>query len=472
MINLITTIGISIAVLAVILAISWYRLVPPSEAHIVVRSRSKFLVCTDKNVKEATGTNSYFKIPVITTVRILDITIKELKHSQLTWEKNLARFLANWSLKYHIQDPIVASSKYINDDELAEQLVSVIEAGVNAVCSKYDIQELRSKKKDMEKDIKDLLEENLNSWGVSLVNFQLVDFQDTKDSRVITDLSLVRETEISSKTRQVNAEQIKLAEMKESEARQLSATRRIEAEEAIGKREQDKAKTIAEQEKEAKIKAFEVISVETVKQAEIVKEQAIIQANQHKETTLIEANLQKEQAVIKKEQQRLEGEGERLKTEEIAKGNAEKIKQEGFAFAQSEAKKIKDKGQAESEVIELKGLAEAKSKDELQKALNKFSNTAVSAMVAEAQVSASRDVGVEQAKALQQADIKIFNSGTAGQQGIDIGQLLKGVEVVSPHGMQSILDRIATPNLLINNKSDNNSTPVESETPKVDKKKK
>lgn len=403
-------IGIGFGVFIVAL-ISMYRQVSPSEAHVVVRPNSKFVVCTDDKVEGFSGSNWYMYIPFITNVRELDVTIKELKHSQQTFEKNLARFITNWSLKFHIHDPLVASSKYINDAELSEQLVSVVEAGVNAVCSKYDIADLRSKKKDIESDIKESIEENLNSWGVSLMNFQVVDFQDTKESKVITDLSLMREMEISSNTRQRNAEQKKEAEVKEAQALEVSATRKIQAEEAIGKREQDKKMTIAVQEQLAKEKEFAVIRT----------------------ATLAQVNIDKEKQVVESERLKIEGEGYRLLEEEKAKGDAAKIRE--------------------------MGLAEADAKDKLSAALKKFDEAALKALVAEKVVEKDKAIGVATAEALQKANLNVFSGGKAGEEGFNLAQYINSLGVSSPEGKLAFYDRLSTPNAIVHNSKDT-SKPV------------
>lgn len=400
-------IGIGILAIIVLCAIGWYNVVPPSEAHVVVTPTTKFVVSSDSKL---TGTTkrSYFSIPLIRQIRVLDITVKDLDITHETFEKNQARYNVRSSMKYRITDPQTAAETFTNEKELEDMLKGVLQSSVRAVTVKYDVNDTRANKLQMEDNIREQIEGDLNAWGLQLVNFQLVDFQDTNDSKIISNISKRREIEIESTTREVNAEKIKQATVKEAEALQISKTREIERDEAIAKREQDKAKNVSELQKSAQEKAFEVIRVQTIKQAEIDKDQAIILATQQKETE-----------AINKEKKRLEGEGDRIKQEEQAKGLASTIRENG--------------------------LAEAEAKTKLSEALKKFDQVAIQALTAEKIIDMQKSVGIETAKALSQADVKAF-IGDGGKEGFDLGKVITSLSVSNEGTAQAVLNKIARPN--------------------------
>ncbi|KKL80344.1 hypothetical protein LCGC14_2005700 [marine sediment metagenome] len=399
--------GVSIVLIA---AIAMYRAVPSSEAHYIV-SPEKTMVCSpDTEVSGEGGSRWYFKIPILRKVRVMDITIKELVVSQETYEKNQARYNVKSSIKFRIKKVRKAAETFVNDTILSQQLVEVVKASVRAVTVKYDVVDVRANKKKMSEEIRVEIVDDLAKWGLELVSFQLIDFQDTENSTIISDISKRREVEIQSRTRQENAEKIKEADIKEAAATEASKTRQIQKEEVVGKREQDKLKAIAIQRKEAREQEYEVIRVEQVKQAEIDKEKAIVKANEDKETEL-----------IRKEQKRLEGEGDKLRAEEIAKGEAAPIREKGFA--------------------------DAEAKEKLQEALKKFDDNAIRALVAEKIVAMQKEVGIAGAQALEKADLKVFAGGDGPEKdGFDVGKLMTAITVGNESIAQSILNRLGKPN--------------------------
>ncbi|MBN2651338.1 MAG: SPFH domain-containing protein [Spirochaetales bacterium] len=393
----------------------WYRIVDPSSAHLVVTPKSKMVISSDEKVQCSKKKRSYFSIPsyipfIGRTVRVVDLTIRELVLEQETYEINQARYQVSSSTKYRIVDVRTAGETFKTDDILEEQLKEVIKASVRAVTVKYDVVDARAKKQIMSKEIVGEIEEDFKQWGIQLVNFQLVNFQDTKESTIISDISRRREVEIQSRTRQENAERVKEARIKEAEAEQKAREREIEKDEVISVRDQNKQQKIAEQAKVTREKEYFVKEVEIVRQAEIDKQQAIIRANQDRETE-----------EIKKVQKQLEGEGERLKAEEIAKAEAAPIRE--------------------------KGIAEAMAKEKLQEALNKFKDEAIKALVAEKIVEKDKEVGVAIAQALAKAEMKVFLGGSGSDsEGFELGKLLNSIRTADDVTGSAVLNNIARPN--------------------------
>jgi flotillin len=408
--------GIALFILFVfiIAAFSWYRIVDPSEAHLVVTPTKKFVVSPDDAVA-TNGAKTYFAIPSWLpffgrAIRILDVTIKEIVIMQETYEKSQARYNVKSSTKYRIKDVRTAAETFISNEELQEQLKEVVSASVRAVTVKYDVVDARANKQKMSEEIYKEMNDDLQKWGLELVNFQLVDFQDTKDSSIISDISKRREVEIQSTTREQNAEKIKQARVKEAEAEENARKREIEKEKVIGEQEQLKTQKIAEMQKTAEEKRYEVVKVQTIKQAEITKEKAIVEANQKRDTEKIYM-----------EQKKLEGQGDRARAEEQAKGEAAPIREKGFA--------------------------EAEAKEKLQAALNKFGDAAIRALVAEKVVEMQKVVGVETAKSLGQADVKVFaGGGKAGEEGFELGKMIQAMSVANPNTADAVLNKIARPN--------------------------
>jgi len=430
-------IGITLGIMTLIFIVclfAWYRIVDPSEAHLVVTPKGKFVASSDEKI----GTQrTYFAIPnwipfIGRAIRIMDVTIKELPIHQETIEKNQARYNVKSSTKYRIVDVKVASETYIVDSELQDQLKENIKSAVRAITVQYEVFEARAEKRTMEQKIRKELDEDLAKWGLELINFQLVEFEDTKESKIISDISLRSEVEVKAKTRELNAEKNKQAKIKEAEADEKAREREIARDKVVGEKEEIKKQAIAKEQKTAEEKRYEVVKVQTIKQAEINKEQAEIKAEQDKAVAIIIANQEKEAEEINKKQKQLAGEGDKLKAEEIAKG---------------EAAPIKEKGNAEALIIKSKGIAEAEAKEKLQLALNKFGDKAIRALVAEKIVEKDKIVGVATAEALQKADVKVFSGGgKAGEQGFELGKMIESMGVSNSSTADAVLNKMARPN--------------------------
>lgn len=400
--------------ISIICAFAWYRIVPPTEAHLVVTPRSKIIVSSDDEIS-TDGKRTYFAIPagipfIGRQIRKMDLTIKEIVLNQESYEKNQARFNVKSSTKFRITDVNRAAETFDDDQELVKQLQEVIVSSTNAVAAKYDVVEMRSKKQEMSNAIHKEMQDDLKQWGLELKSFQLIDFRDTTDSKIISDISKRREVEIEARTREENAEKIKQARIKEAEAEEVAKSREIARDQMIAEKEQNKNQKISEQEKLAEEKRFEVVRVQQVKQAEIDKDTAIVEAEKRKATE-----------AINKETKKLDGEGERLRAQEVAKGEAAPIREKGFA--------------------------EAEAKEKLQAALNKFGDDAIRALVAEKVVEMQKEVGIAAAGALEKADVKVFaGGGQESENGFDLGKMITSMSVSNNSSAEAILNKLARPN--------------------------
>lgn len=407
----------------------WYTVVPPNEAHFVVFSGGKFVACPDETIGDKRAYYAFpAGIPVIgRRVRIIPLTVQEINVQQETYEKGQARYHITTSLKYRVTDVKKAAETIQNMDNLNSQIVEIIKSATRAVTAKYDVTEARSQKSVMQVEIEKEIINDFGAWGLTLVNFQLVDFLDTIDSKIISNISKRREVEIETTTREQNADKFMQARKKEATAEQDARVREIEKDEFIARREQDKLKGVAVQAQLTKEKEYEVVRTSTIKQAEINRDQASVNATQIKQVAIIEAEKQKEvmtierqRAEIEKDKKELEGQGDRLKAEQVAIGEAAKQLQQL--------------------------LAEAQGKTALQEALSKFDDNAIRAMVAPQIVDMQKTVGIATAAAIQNADVKLFSGSGAGQQGFDLAQILSSASVYNEKLADAIINKIARPN--------------------------
>jgi len=409
----------------------WYTIVPPSEAHCVVSGKGKYVVSSDIEIAKD-GRRTYFAIPAGIPyfgkqVMIIDLTIQEINITQETYEKNQARYNVNSSTKFRVTNVLRAAETFTDERELKKQLEEIIKAATRAVTVKYDVTEVRASKQVIQDAIKVEILDDFKAWGLELVNFQIGDFSDTLESKIISNISRRREVEIETTTREVNAGKLMQARLKEAEAEETAKTREIAKDKVVAEKEQNKLRDISTQEKLSQEQAFEVIKTKTIKQAEINKEQASIKAEQERAVAVI--NAEKEKDVAEVEKQKAEINKVKLKLE----GEGTQAKQEAEA-----------KGKAAEKLEEL--LAQAKGKTELSKALATFDDKAIRALTAELIVQMQQTVGVATAEALKNADVKVFAGNTeGGKQAFDLGALISSMGVSNDEVAIAVLNRIGVP---------------------------
>lgn len=405
MILLIAAVGLTVLVAAAL-----YRIVPNGEAHVVVTPYTTMICSSNVNVKERVS-NWYFAVPSFIPllgrqIQIIDLKTQEMTFDLVATEKNMARYMVKSSLKFRVVNPSIAAETWDSEEELNNQLLENVKAAVRVVTVKYDVNEARTLKSKLTKEVQEEIQDDLEKYGLELVTFALVDFNDTADSKIVSNISLKREKEIDANTRQENAEKEKTAKIKEAEANEAYRQREIKRDLAIEIEEQTKTQKIQEALKVVREKEYEVKKVEMVKEAE---------------------NRKAAQEVIKL-QQKLEGEGMQAKQEAEAIGKAAEAKQKGLA---------------EAEIIKMKGLAEAEALTKKQAALKGFDEKTIAALVAEKSIEMQREVGIATAQALGEAEVRLLVGGS--QEGFKMSQMIEAMKLGNEDLANAALTRLSAP---------------------------
>ena len=415
---------LAVLVAFVILA-KLYTIVPADHADVVIQ-RGKMKVFSSHTEYNAAGKAAYFKIPAWFFILGLGMTVHRVPlrimaigiPKFLAFDSERARFLCNIVSYVVVTDPVEAAKRFGGDlEELHRQVAKIVQATTRDATTKMPIREIINNREDIIGRITPPLSKAIKHWGLDLRDVELVEFSDpTKEEyphedppHVIKDISSITEEQINSEARQKNANQRMEARLKEAVAEENARKREIQKDEEVSKREQDKDKMVAEKQKLALAEQLEVAKVDQVKNAHIQKEKALVIASQNREVE-----------VINKEQKHLVGQGDMLMQLEQAKGLAAPIREKGYA--------------------------EADAKMKLQDALNRFGPDAIRALVAEQLVEMQRQVGIETAKALLNAELKVFAGGGTAEAGFDFGALIESVSVANPGTAKAIMNKIGRPN--------------------------
>lgn len=372
-----------------------YRIVvPTNEVHIVQSSKA-----TVSYGKDSGNGNTYYKwpswIPKLGVTRvILPTSVFDLDLSAYeAYDKGRLPFVVDVKAFFRITDSNVAAARIASFEELNDQLKDVVQGAVRTILASSEIEEIMQGRSKFGKEFTDEVSEQLTSWGVTPVkNLELMDIRDSKDSVVIRNIMEKKKSQIEKESRVEVAKNKQLAQTAEIEAQQQVDLHKQNAAQSVGLRtveaqrqveiaQQEKTQAIKEQERLTKEKEMAVFRVAATRQAELEREASLVKADQDKQTTILEAEA----------------------TLESERRDAEAIRIKGEARASAE--RAIQLAPVEAQIVLAKEIG---SNESYQKYL-----------VTIKQVEASQAVGMEQAKALEKADVKIISNSSGPVEGLN-----------------------------------------------------
>ena len=457
-----------IAIIVVLYILSLRRIVPTNEVHIV--QRTKNTVSYGKDANDNMG-NTYYQIPawvpkfgvVVSKLptTILDIELKDYE----AYDKDRLPFVVDIKAFFRISDFKVAAGRVFTVNELKEQLTSIVQGAARSILAKEYLEDIMSKRNEYgEQFTKEVSTQHIE-WGVQAVkNIELMDIRDAKGSEVIANIMKKKKAFIEMESRKTVAENLQKAkeseimaeqqiQLTQQDAQRKVGLRQAEVQQEVGIAQEKQKQQVQEQAKITAEKEMEVKRVKDIQTAEIEKQAATVKAEQDK--AIIEVNAQAAVTKAEADKKVTVTQAQAQKEQTILQANAEKEQMELRAQASKTSIELKADADLkaatnEAKGTEAKGKAVASSRDLLEKAqvagqielFTKVNNDKEyqDFLIKQRQVEAMEKIGIEQAKNLSNADIKIFaNSGTisegvnqAGklfnsQTGLDIGSMLESL---------------------------------------------
>jgi flotillin len=383
--------AVLILIVLLVLAInilSLRRVVPVNEVHIVQTNRST--ISYGNNMPSG---NTYYKwpawIPILgrsaTTlpISIFDVDLinyESFDQGRLPFEVDVKAF-------FRVSDSNMAANRVASFEELKDQLNAVVQGAVRSILAKSDIEEILEGRSKFGDDFTSEVKAQITSWGVEVVkNIELMDIRDSKTSKSISFIMEKKRSLIEADSRTATAENNRRATTAEIDARQqielrnqeshmITGLKQVEATNAVKISQEKAEQDLKVEQKVTTEKALEVEQVQKVKTAEIEKQVEIVRAEQDKAT---------KQTI---------SEGILIEKQNESKG----VQAEGEAKA--EAEKAMQLAPVQAQITLAKEIGENKS---YQEYLTKIR-----------EVEATEKVGMEQARALVKAEVKIIcNTGT------------------------------------------------------------
>lgn len=430
-------VGYVILAVCVVMLVRWIlslrRVVKPSEVHIVRRAKKTEVYGDTERIqgtenKLSVAGNSYYAVP--SWVPVYGVEIRTLPSVNFpvnlenyeAYDQDKVPFMVDVTAFFRIEDFQRAAARIVDDRSLREHLAKVVQGAVRSILAKDKLESIMVNRATYGKQFTTAVAENLKEWGVAPVQtIELMDVRDKTGEKVIENIMQKRKSYIDMESRKEVAKNKQEAREAEIASEQQIALKEQEKTETVGKRtaQQEKEVGIAHEKAQQEIQSqakvtktceMEVKQVEIVRQAEIDKEKVIVDANAKKEAGQIDAQTK----VLVAEQGKIaaghDAEALLIKTTKEAEGQ--------LIVAQNQAKGIEAKGLADALAKEKFGQAEVAPQITLAKEIGENQGYQ-SYLIEIKKVEANQTVGVEQAKNLGNAQIKIVaNAGGNVQEGV------------------------------------------------------
>lgn len=413
--SILAIIAAVIGVAALVLAVLLRRVVPTNMVHIVQTTRNSIPYGRGKDAG-----NTYYAFP--SWVPKFGITVTEFPESIFqiplaayeAYDQARLPFVVDVTAFFRINKAEVAAQRVATFKELQNDLRAVLQGAVRRVLATNSLEDIMQSRSELGEQFTKEVQEQIAEWGVLPVKtIEFMDLRDAGGSQVISNVMAKEKSRIEKESRVAVADNHRLAELAEIDARRTVDVQRQDAEQQVGLRtaEKDREVGIAREQTQQEVKTaakvtaerdMEVKRVQDVRTAEIQREVAQVEAERDKAVAVVNAQAAKEVQVVgaeaEKEATATRAEGEL----QAALKDAEGIKARGAAAAAAEQAMLLAPVEAQ-----IKLATEIGSNPAYQQYL-----------VTIRQVEAGQVVGVEMAKAMQHAEMKVIANGGDVQQGI------------------------------------------------------
>ena len=454
-----------VVVVLVLYILGLRRIVPTNEVHIVQRNQQT--VEYGKGMKSG---NVYYQIPawiprfgvVVSKLpsTIIDVTLNKYE----AYDKERLPFVVEIKAFFRIDNFATAASRVFTVNELKEQLTSIVQGAARSILAKEYLEDIMSKRSEYGQAFTDEVASQLKEWGVVAVkNIELMDIKDSDHEEVIANIMMKKKSAIEMERRVEVAKNLQTAQESEIKAKQEIQLKQQDADREVGLRraQVEKEVGIANQKQEQEVQAeakvtaekqMEVKRVKEIQAAEIEKQAAEVKANQDKEVTKVNAEAQVIQAeankkvqvtnaTATKEQTVLQATAEKEKIElqaEATKTSIELKADADLKAATNEAKGIKLKGESTASARDLLEKAQVAGQIELFEKVNKDAEYQ-DFLVRQRQVEAMEKIGIEQAKALTNANVQVYAAGSNAVDGLS-----NASKLISPESGLNLSSMIET----------------------------
>lgn len=404
--TLIALAGVGIVVVLALLTAFILRRVVPTNMVDIVQYKKK----TVSFGKDSSSGNVYYEwpsfLPVVgVTVTRLPVSVFDVTLTDYSaYDAGRLPFLVDIMAFFRVADSAVAAHRVSDFRELKAQLIGVLQGAVRVTLARHKLEDIMEDRANLGKTFTDEVTQQLTEWGVTTVkNIEFMDIRDANGSQVIHNIMAKEQSRIERESRETVAENNRAAEEREIEARRQVDLQEQEAAQQVGIRtaDQERAVGIAREQSQQEVLAqaqvtaereMDVKKVQDTRAADIARNVAEIEAEQERQVTIVNADAEKQ----------------RLTT--VAEGQ--------LAAATKNAEAIRVQGEAEGAAKAALGLAEVQPQITLAKEIGENEGYQ-SYLVKVEQIKAGQAIGVAQAEALSDAEVRVIATGSDVSSGIN-----------------------------------------------------
>lgn len=379
--------------------------VPTNDIHIVQSAKR-----TISYGKDQPAGNVYYKWPAKLprfglSVSVLPVSVfSQTLTDYNAYDKGRVPFMIDVIGFFRIKDSNIAAQRIVDLRALKEQLDYILKGSIRSILATNEIEQILEGRSEFGRQFTEAVDGQLAEWGMMTVKaLELMDIRDVAGGHVIENIMNKQKSRIEMESRQTVAGNMKTAKQAEIEAQREVAIseqqaqetvglRQAEREQLVGIREQQAQQAIQEQAKETKTKEMAVLEVETVRRAEIAKASQIVAAEQQKQVMVTQAEGSKQQQILSAEA--------------------------ALEVATHTAQGIMAKGEAEGSAEQAKLLAPVNAQITLAKEIGANAEYQ-KYLISLRQLEAAQSVGMEQARALEKANVKIITNAGAPVEGLN-----------------------------------------------------
>lgn len=412
-------IGLGVLAILILSIMALRRIVRTDEVHVVQKAKKTLVYGT---TAENNLGNTYYEFP--SWCPILGVTVTKLPTAVFgldlndydAYDKDRLPFLVDIKAFFRITDFRLASSRVTNIMELKEQLLSIVQGAARSILAKEDLENIMCERNVYGDKFTKEVAEQLKEWGVKAVkNIELMDIRDSHGSEVIANIMKKKKSQIEMESRTTVANNLQKAKEAEILANQEVALKEQDAHRQVGLRQAEVQQEVGMANEKAKQEVQAQVKLTTEKEMEVEKVRAVQTAEIEKQANIVTAQGQKQVVSINVEASIAKAEGDKqvvILNAEANKTQLERKAEADLTIAQNGAKGIQATGEAKAMAEKLAQSASVQAQIDLAKEIGEnegYQNF----LLKQKEIEANAQIGIEQAKNLSGADIKIFaNSGS------------------------------------------------------------
>jgi flotillin len=410
-----TAIIIVLAALGIFIAMMLRRVVPTNMVHIVQSSTKT----TPYGRGKAAG-NTYYEFP--SWVPVLGVTVTQFPES--IFKINLDNYEAYDSARlpfvvdvvsfFKVDNAETAAQRVSNFQELNTQLMAVVQGSVRRILATNTLEQIMESRAELGNQFTNEVRDQIKEWGVLPVKMiEFMDLRDAKESNVIANIMAKEKSRIEMESRIKVAENNQGAQLREIDAKRTVEVQRQDAEQQVGLRTAEKDREVGIANEQANQRIMEQSKITAEKQMEVKKVNDVKSAEIARDVAEVKADQDRKVAEVRAEQERTV----RVISADAEKESKQKVADADLYVATKDAEGIRLKGFADADAEKALLMAPVDTQIELAKEIG--SNQGYQQyLISIKQIDVSKEVGIEMAKAMQQAELKVIANAGDMQGGI------------------------------------------------------